>query len=72
LNSISLLQAGIGKAQDFADISLYFDNDPSGRQATLDFQAAIPWSIDRSGIYKDYNDYNDLIVAGRTNYQSER
>ena len=72
LNSISLLQAGIGKAQDFPDISLYFDNDPSGRQATLDFQAAIPWSVDRSGIYKDYNDYNDLIVAGRTNYQLER
>ena len=72
LNSLSLLQAGIGKAQDFPDISLYLDNDPSGRQATLDFQAAIPWSIDRSGIYKDYNDYNDLIVAERPNYQLER
>ncbi|WP_158642971.1 CHC2 zinc finger domain-containing protein [Mucilaginibacter ginsenosidivorax] len=72
LNSISLLQVGIVKAQEFQDISLYFDNDPSGRQATLDFQAAIPRAIDRSGIYKDYNDYNDLIVAERRSYQLER
>ena len=72
LNSLSLLQAGIIKAQDFKDISLFFDNDPSGRQGTLDFQAAIPWATDRSGIYKDHNDYNDLIVAERTSYQLER
>lgn len=72
LNSLALLQSGIVKAQDFPDISLYFDNDPSGRQATLDFQAAIPWATDRSVIYAAYNDYNDLIVAERTNYQLER
>jgi hypothetical protein len=72
LNSLSLLQAGIVKSQDFRDIALYFDNDPSGRQATLDFQAAIPWATDHSGIYKNYNDYNDLIVAEQTNYQLNR
>jgi hypothetical protein len=72
LNSLSLLQAGILKAQDFRDIALYLDNDPSGRQATLDFTSALPWAKDRSGIYTGYNDYNDLIVAGRTNYQLNR
>jgi hypothetical protein len=72
LNSVSLLQAGIIKAQDFRDISLYFDNDPSGRQATLDFKAALPWAIDHAGIYTGYNDYNDLIIAERTNYQLNR
>lgn len=72
LNSISLLQAGILKAQDFRDISLFLDNDPSGRQATLDFTSALPWAKDRAGIYTGYNDYNDLIVAGRTNYLLNR
>ncbi|QKJ28388.1 toprim domain-containing protein [Mucilaginibacter mali] len=72
LNSLSLLQAGIIKAQDFRDIALYFDNDPSGRQATHDFQAALPWAVDRASIYKGYNDYNDLIVAERINYQLNR
>ncbi len=72
LNSLSLLQAGILKAQDFRDIALYLDNDPSGRRATLDFTSALPWSKDCAGIYTGYNDYNDLIVAGRTNYQLNR
>lgn len=72
LNSLSLLQVGIRKAQDFRDIALYLDNDPSGRQATLDFTSAVPWAKDRSGIYTGYNDYNDLIVTGRNNYQLNR
>lgn len=72
LNSLSLLQAGILKAQDFRDISLFLDNDPSGRQATLDFTSALPLAKDRAGIYTGYNDYNDLIVAERTNYQLNR
>ncbi|WP_162842701.1 toprim domain-containing protein [Mucilaginibacter pineti] len=72
LNSLSLLQTGITRAQDFREVSLYFDNDPSGRQATLDFKAALPHSIDRAGIYAGYNDYNDLIVAERVNLQLGR
>ncbi len=72
LNTLSLLQPGIIKAKEFLDIALYFDNDPSGRQATADFNAALPCARDCSGIYKGYNDYNDLIVAERTGYQMDR
>ena len=72
LNSVALLQAGIAKAESFPEINLYFDNDPSGRQATLDFIAALPWAIDRSGIYAGCKDYNEFIVAGRMNYQLNR
>lgn len=72
LNSIAMLQAGIAKAEGFRDISLYFDNDPSGRQATLDFIAALPRAVDHSGIYEGYKDYNDLIVAGRMNNHLSR
>jgi hypothetical protein len=63
LNSLSLLQAGIIKAAGFAKISTYFDNDKSGRKATIDFKASLPQAVDRAAVYKGYNDYNDKIVA---------
>jgi hypothetical protein len=72
LNSVALLQAGIAKAESFPEINLYFDNDPAGRQATIDFIAALPWAIDRSGIYESCKDYNEFIVAGRMNNQLTR
>jgi len=72
LNSLSLLQPAIGKAEGFVNISVYFDNDPSGRQATTYFLAALPWTIDRASIYKGYNDYNDRIVAEQANNQLNR
>lgn len=72
LNSLSLLQPGIEKAQNFREVNLYFDNDPSGRNATAQFTAEIPWATDRSDIYANYNDYNDLIVAERSSYQLNR
>jgi hypothetical protein len=65
LNSISLLQAAICKAEGFRDISLYLDNDISGRQATLAFQSALPWAKDCAGIYRGYNDFNDMLMAER-------
>lgn len=68
LNTLSLLQPGIKKAGDFVDISIYFDNDPSGRRATQVFKAALPQAIDRAGIYEGYNDYNEKIVAELNNY----
>lgn len=68
LNSLSLLQTGILRAKEFGEIALYFDNDPSGQQATKDFSAALPCARDFAGIYTGYNDYNDLIVAEHTSY----
>ena len=64
LNSISLLQQGIIKAEGFSHISLYLDNDISGRQATIDFQSALPWAKDCAGLYAGYNDFNDMLVSG--------
>jgi len=72
LNSLSLLQAGIVKAQQFHEIALYLDNDASGRQATLDFKAALPWAKDCAGVYAGYNDYNDLILAEQNAHQLNR
>lgn len=68
LNSISLLQHGISKAEGFKEISLYLDNDASGRQATFDFQSALPSAKDYAGIYTGYNDFNEMLVAERTEH----
>jgi hypothetical protein len=72
LNSLSLLQAGIKKAEGFFVVSTYFDNDPSGRKASQSFNTALPHTIDRSAIYEGYNDYNDKIVAELNNYGLQR
>lgn len=72
LNSLSLLQACIEKARNFREVNLYFDNDTSGRNATAQFTTEIPWAADRSAIYANYNDYNDLIVAEQHQYELNR
>lgn len=63
LNSLALIQSGISKARPFSNIATYFDNDPSGRAATVAFKAALPQSVDHSWVYEGYNDYNELIAA---------
>jgi Toprim-like len=72
LNSVSNLAAGIDKATGFNHITLYFDHDPAGRKATLDFIAAIPHASDGAHIYGGHNDYNDKIVSEQSNYQHIR
>ena len=72
LNSLSLLQVGIEKAGGFSVVSTYFDNDTTGRKATLTFKAALPQAIDRSSIYEGYNDYNDKTVAELNQHELHR
>jgi hypothetical protein len=63
LNNISLLNIGIIKAKDFAEVSLYFDRDSAGLIAGLDFKKAVPQATDCSTIYRHHNDYNEKLVA---------
>jgi DNA primase len=72
LNSLSLLQQGIGKAQDFERVTTYFDHDKTGRKATTIFIAAVPLAFDGSSVYEGYNDYNDKLVAGLNPYEINR
>ncbi len=72
LNSLSLLQQGIGKAQAFEKVIAYFDHDKTGRKATKTFIEAIPQTIDGSSVYEGYNDYNDKIIAGLNTYHLSR
>jgi DNA primase len=63
LNSVNLLPIGIKKAQEFSEVSVYFDRDTAGHTATLELIEAIPLAIDRSAIYDGHNDYNDYLRA---------
>ncbi|MBS1526120.1 MAG: toprim domain-containing protein [Bacteroidetes bacterium] len=63
LNSLSLIQSGISKAKDFKQITLWFDLDEKGREATNTFCQAISHARDCSLVYFGYNDYNEKIVA---------
>ena len=64
LNTLSLLNEGLEKAKEFSFIDLYLDRDPAGFEATKDFKRMLPYAADRSAVYENFNDYNDMLVAG--------
>jgi len=62
LNSATLLESAIRKAKDFLEISVYFDRDDTGRLKSAELVQALPRAVDRSLIYREHNDYNEMIV----------
>jgi len=72
LNSITLLQGAIRKANGFTEISLFFDLDKIGHQASIDFKSAIPNAVDCSSAYIGYNDYNDKIKTEYKQFGQQR
>ncbi|WP_345952973.1 hypothetical protein [Mucilaginibacter sp. PAMB04168] len=62
LNSLSRLNAGIGKAKAFSTLDIYFDRDNPGLLASREFIKSLPYATDRSGTYSGFNDYNDKIT----------
>ncbi|WP_439698162.1 toprim domain-containing protein [Mucilaginibacter sp. AW1-7] len=71
MNTTVLLQAAIKNAAAFKDVSIYFDHDKTGQDAAAEFIRSLPLAVDRSEIYKGYNDYNDYLIAVPTR-SSER
>jgi Toprim-like len=63
LNSLSLLELAIWKANSFPEVGLFFDRDKAGQGASLIFKAACPQAIDRSVCYEGFKDYNDKITS---------
>jgi hypothetical protein len=63
LNNMDLLQSAIRKAKDFLEISVCFNRDYSGRLACAEFVRVLPWAVDGSVHYKDYKDYNEMVVS---------
>lgn len=63
LNSLAMLESGIEKAKQFSDIEVFMDHDPAGHKAMNDWKKALPYSVDKSAIYQNQNDYNDKLVS---------
>ncbi len=63
LNSIALLEAAIRRTKSYQSISIYFDFDTAGREATKKFLTAVPAATDCSNVYYGYQDYNQKIQA---------
>jgi len=63
LNSPKMLEQAINKAKLFPSIDIYFERNKSGKQTTIDLIKALPYATDKSGVYKDFNCYNDKIKS---------
>ncbi|QNN42981.1 toprim domain-containing protein [Pedobacter roseus] len=60
LNSVAFLKPAILMAGDYHSVELYFDHDLSGRKASGEFLKSHSGAVDRSEIYRGYNDYNEM------------
>jgi hypothetical protein len=63
LNTTTLLPPVIRKAKEFTAISLFFNMDRIGHQASIDFIQICPQAVDCSAAYIGHNDYNDKVKA---------
>ena len=50
-------------------VDVYFDNDDPGRNCTQKLIEAVPQAKDRSGVYHDYKDYNDMLRASLNEHE---
>ncbi|MCA5006136.1 toprim domain-containing protein [Sphingobacterium bovistauri] len=67
LNSVVLLDAAITKAQSFSRVHAYFDRDKAGESAFQSLKSVIPHAVDQSFIYHKHKDYNEMLMARKTN-----
>ncbi|MES2446622.1 MAG: toprim domain-containing protein [Bacteroidota bacterium] len=63
LNSLSFISGAIERARNYREVDVFFDLDPSGRQAAEQLMTALPQAKDRSGLYIGYKDYNEKHMA---------
>lgn len=65
LNSISLAERSVDIVKGYNTVFLYPDHDAAGKKLLEKFENAGLNCIDASGIYKDYKDLNQMLVAGK-------
>jgi len=63
LNSLSFLERAIKYIKLFKHVKLYLDNDNAGREATELLMQNCKNCIDKSYLYKDYKDVNELWIG---------
>jgi hypothetical protein len=71
LHHDNLLLAAIRKIKDFAEISVLFSRDDTGRQKCAELMQALPQATDRSAVYEGHTHYNEWLIR-RRNRQIKR
>ena len=71
LNSVVHLPDAISKVGNIPKVEVYFDNDESGRNCTEKLIQALPHAEDRSGEYRGYKDYNEMLKAGLSRREAQ-
>jgi hypothetical protein len=59
LNTLSLLPAAIKVATRYPHLTVFFDNDTAGRQASRQFITELPYASDGASAFAGHHDYND-------------
>jgi len=70
LNSTSMVNKAvdlINANRKIKEVDLYLDNGIGGKKFTKEIQLNIPHAIDRSYLYKNFDDYNDMIKSEMIN-----
>lgn len=65
LNSISLAERSVDIVKGYSTVFLYLDHDAAGKKLLEKFENAGINGVDASGIYKDYKDLNQMLVASK-------
>lgn len=63
LNSLSFLKRAMKRIERFRYIELYLDNDKAGNEATEWLRQNHRGRIDKSYLYKDYKDVNEMWIG---------
>lgn len=64
LNSLANIQEAIPYLNAFDSVDLYLDRDDAGRKLTQDLIKSIQNCRDKSSLYSDYKDLNDMLTLG--------
>ena len=65
LNTIALLKKGIELIKYYSEVNIYLDNDNAGKKATAEIKKIFPQSKDKSFIYSNFKDLNDLLTKNK-------
>ncbi|WP_353723032.1 toprim domain-containing protein [Dyadobacter sp. 676] len=65
LNSVSLAERSVDIVKGYSTAFLYPDHDAAGKKLLERFESAGINGVDTSGIYQDYKDLNQMLVASK-------
>ncbi|MCF2516991.1 toprim domain-containing protein [Dyadobacter sp. CY351] len=65
LNSVSLAERSVDIVKGYSTVFLYPDHDAAGKKLLEKFDSAGLNCVDASGIYRDYKDLNQMLVASK-------